>query len=135
MRYQVCVSQPFYFCYTDLREQLIRQEDLFWLWVLISCKRVPLLWACGEEEHHGRRITLGKKVFHLTLVEKWQEKHKDGGRDMAVFKDTASFISNEAARMTDGMQPAYSSQAHLLRLYQPPETPKHYNSNNRLISW
>lgn len=84
----MCVNQPFYFCYTDLREQFIRQEDLFWLLVLIYRKLVPLLWACGEEEHHGRWITLGKKISHLIFVEKWQEKDKDGGRDMAVFKDT-----------------------------------------------
>lgn len=56
---------------------------------------------------------MGKKVFHLTSVKKWQEKDKDGGGDMAVFKDTVSFISNEAARTTVGMRPAYSSQAHL----------------------
>lgn len=78
---------------------------------------------------------MGKTVSHLTPVEKWQGKDKDGRRDMAVFKDMASFMRYEAARTTGRMQPAYFSQAQLLRLYQLPETPKDYNSSNRLISW
>lgn len=74
--YQMGVSQTFYFCYTDLREQLIRWEDLFWLLALIHCTLAPSLCSCDEEEHHGSWITLGNKVVHLTSAEKWREKDR-----------------------------------------------------------
>lgn len=70
------VSQTFYFCFTDLREQLIRREDLFWFLALIHCMLAPSLCSCDEEEHHGSWITLGNKAVHLTSAEKWREKYR-----------------------------------------------------------